>query len=58
MLHNHYHRVVCPKIMKGMTMGPDSNDLCGWELNNPDPDIFDIQVVEVLGACRNCEQVG
>jgi hypothetical protein len=44
--------------MKGMTMGPDSNDLCGWELNNPDPDIFDIQVVEVLGACRNCEQVG
>jgi hypothetical protein len=38
-------------------MGPGRNDLCGWELNNPDHDIFDIQVIEVFGACRDCEQV-
>ncbi len=49
--------VVCKDIEKGMTMDTCGNDLCGWELNNPDHDIFDIQVVEVFGGCRNCEQV-
>ncbi len=38
-------------------MSPDRNDLFGWELNNPDPDIFDIQVIEVVGDCKNCEHV-
>lgn len=29
-------------------------DVCGWELNNPDPDLFDLQVVEILGSCAEC----
>ena len=39
-------------------MSPDRNDLSGWELNNPDQDIFDIHVMEVVGGCRSCEHVG
>jgi hypothetical protein len=38
-------------------MAPDRNELFGWELNNPDYDAFDIQVIEVVGGCRNCEHV-
>ncbi len=40
-----------------MTMDSGENDLCGWELNNPDHDIFDIQVIEVFGGCKSCEQL-
>lgn len=40
-----------------MTMCPDRNDLCGWELNNPDHEIFDIHVIEVVGGCGSCEHV-
>lgn len=39
---------------KGKTMDLDESDLCGWELNNPDHDIFDIQVMEILGSCGEC----
>ena len=38
-------------------MAPDRIDLCGWELNNPDRDIFDIEVMDVFGGCKNCELV-
>jgi hypothetical protein len=38
-------------------MDSNINDLRGWELNNPDHDIFDIQVIEVVGECRNCQHV-
>ena len=30
-------------------------DVCGWELNNPDPDLFDLQVVEIFGSCLKCQ---
>ena len=30
-------------------------DVRGWELNNPDPDLFDLQVVEIFGSCLECE---
>ncbi len=36
-------------------MSPNRNDLCGWQLNNPDQDIFDVEVTEVFGECRDCE---
>lgn len=29
-------------------------DVCGWELNNPDPDLFDLQAVEIFGSCAEC----
>ncbi len=38
-------------------MAPDRSDLCGWELNNPDRDTFDIEVMDVFGGCSNCELV-
>ncbi len=28
--------------------------VCGWELNNPDPDLFDLQIVEIIGSCLEC----
>jgi hypothetical protein len=34
------------------------SDLCGWELNNPDPDLFDLRVVEILGSCEECPHCG
>jgi len=37
-------------------MNPDRNDLFGWQLNNPDQDIFDVEIMEVFGECRDCEQ--
>ena len=36
-------------------MERNGEDLFGWELNNPDHEIFDLEVMEVLGGCRNCE---
>lgn len=36
-------------------MNPNRNDLCGWQLNNPDQDMFDVKIMEVFGECRNCE---
>lgn len=33
-------------------------DVCGWELNNPDPELFDLQVVEILGSCVECLHCG
>jgi len=36
-------------------MNRNGEDLLGWELNNPDHEIFDLEVMEVLGECRNCE---
>ncbi|MGO9531514.1 MAG: hypothetical protein ACLP3B_10080 [Syntrophobacteraceae bacterium] len=42
---------------KGKIMDPTGEDLCGWELNNPDNDIFDIEVLGVFGGCKNCEHV-
>ena len=39
-------------------MDAGGNDLSGWELNNPDQDVFDIQVMEVFGACVACDVVG
>ncbi len=38
-------------------MTPDRHDLCGWELNNPDRDTFDVEVMDVFGGCKNCELV-
>ncbi|MDR3555209.1 MAG: hypothetical protein P4L55_10680 [Syntrophobacteraceae bacterium] len=34
------------------------SDLCGWELNNPDPDLFELQVVEIVGSCVECLYCG
>jgi len=36
-------------------MNRSANDLYGWQLNNPDQNVFDMQVVEVLGECSACE---
>ena len=44
-----------PKDKKGTAMELNGKDLFGWELNNPDRDIFDLEILEVLGGCRNCE---
>jgi len=34
----------------------NGKDLFGWELNNPDHNIFDLEVMEVWGGCKDCEQ--
>ncbi len=39
-------------------MSHEENNLCGWELNNPDNDLFDIEVTEVFGDCGDCEFLG
>jgi len=39
-------------------MDLEEGKLCGWELNNPDNDIFDIEILEVFGECGNCELLG
>lgn len=33
------------------------NTICGWELNNPDPSLFDSRVLEVSGSCKDCKRV-
>lgn len=43
---------------KESTMDEEGNSLCGWELNNPDSEIFDIEVLEVFGDCGTCELLG
>ena len=39
-------------------MNLEENDLCGWELNNPDNNLFDIEITQVLGDCGDCEFLG
>ena len=39
-------------------MDHDAGNLCGWELNNPDNEIFDVEVMEVFGDCGDCEFLG
>jgi hypothetical protein len=39
-------------------MDRQGSNLCGWELNNPDDDIFDIEIMEVFGDCGDCELLG
>ena len=39
-------------------MKPRNDVIEGWELSNPDPGEFDLQVVEVLGPCRECDYYG
>lgn len=41
-------------VEKGWIMEFYECDVCGWELNNPDPDLFDLQVVEIIGSCAGC----
>ena len=36
-------------------MDLNGKELLGWELNNLDHEIFDLEVMEILGGCRNCE---
>ncbi len=38
-------------------MDHHEDTLCGWELNNPDIEVFDTHIVEVFGACKTCEYV-
>lgn len=33
------------------------NNICGWELNNPDGELFDVRTLEVSGECKSCEHV-
>ncbi len=33
-------------------------NICGWELSNPDHELFDSGVLEVVGACKDCEFAG
>jgi hypothetical protein len=33
------------------------NTICGWELNNPDPQLFDSRVLEVSSSCKDCKKV-
>lgn len=40
-----------------VAMESEESKICGWELNNPDHEVFDLQVLEVLGACKNCDKV-
>ena len=37
-------------------MEPNGTELSGFELNNPDHDIFDLEIMEIIGGCRHCEQ--
>jgi hypothetical protein len=37
-------------------MNPNGNDLYGWQLNNPDQDAFDVEIMEVFGECVDCER--
>jgi len=39
-------------------MHSEGHDLCGWQLNNPDQDIFDVEVLEIFGDCSTCEFAG
>lgn len=39
-------------------MDHGGKNLCGWELNNPDLDTFDMEIMEVFGDCGDCELLG
>ena len=36
-------------------MNTGDNVIHGWELANPDPEKFDIRILEVSEKCKNCE---
>ncbi len=31
------------------------DNICGWELSNPDMELFDSGVLEVVGVCKDCD---
>jgi hypothetical protein len=35
-------------------VSPARKGIQGWELGNPDPEIFDTRIIEVFGACKDC----
>jgi len=35
-------------------MGEHENGICGYELNNPDRELFDTSILEVNGPCKDC----
>lgn len=39
-------------------MHAEGNDIIGWQLNNPDQKAFDVQIVQVFGDCKDCEEAG
>ena len=39
-------------------MGDSQNGICGYELNNPDMEMFETSIIEVLGSCQNCDFIG
>jgi hypothetical protein len=44
--------------VKGSIVKKVVNGICGWELSNPDRELFDSHVVEVFGSCKDCELAG
>jgi hypothetical protein len=38
-------------------MDISKHGICGWELNNLDPELFETQILEVSGACKHCEHL-
>jgi hypothetical protein len=36
-------------------MDSNNSDLYGWQLNNPDQETFDVEIMEVFGECRDCD---
>jgi hypothetical protein len=35
-------------------MDIEKNSIRGWELENFDPELFDLKVTELAGGCKNC----
>jgi hypothetical protein len=38
-------------------MGTCEDSIRGWELANLDPEMFDVQIIEVSEGCRHCEHL-
>ena len=47
-----------PRILKGWIVKKPVENICGYELSNPDKELFDSGVMEVLGPCKDCDFAG
>ncbi len=50
---------ICPGETEPMSpemriVPPLKRGIRGWELANPDPELFDTKIIEVFGACKAC----
>jgi hypothetical protein len=45
-------------LVKGSIVKRAEKGICGWELSNPDHELFNTRILEVFGSCKDCEFAG